>query len=143
MLSDAELTEALAGLPGWAREGDKHRLKAAVHVYESNRHKGALSFAATPRFTLPPILVINYEAIRSNKVIDLIDEYTSGRGAMLVVDELHDLQVFYGNLGGGEPMVRRDFFELLEYAIGRGVGVKFSTNGAFLDADKGKVSEIK
>ena len=58
--------------------------------------------------------------------------------AKRVVDELHDLQVFYVNLGGGEPMVRRDFFELLEYAIGRDVGVKFSTNGAFLDADKAR-----
>jgi mycofactocin radical SAM maturase len=58
--------------------------------------------------------------------------------ARRVVDELHDLQVFYVNLGGGEPMVRRDFFELLDYAIGRGVGVKFSTNGAFLDADKAR-----
>ncbi len=58
--------------------------------------------------------------------------------AKRVVDELHDLQVFYVNLGGGEPMVRRDFFELLEYAIGRDVGVKFSTNGAFLDAGKAR-----
>src|SRR5687767_2674517 len=58
--------------------------------------------------------------------------------AKRVVDELHDLQVFYVNLGGGEPMVRRDFFELLNYAIGRDVGVKFSTNGAFLDADKAR-----
>ena len=55
-----------------------------------------------------------------------------------VLDELRTLQVFYVNLGGGEPMVRRDFFELLEYAIGRDVGVKFSTNGAFLDADKAR-----
>jgi mycofactocin radical SAM maturase len=53
-----------------------------------------------------------------------------------VLDELHDLQVFYINIGGGEPMIRRDFFELLEYSIGRGIGVKFSTNGAFIDADK-------
>lgn len=55
-----------------------------------------------------------------------------------VLDELHDLQVFYINIGGGEPMIRRDFFELLEYSIGRGIGVKFSTNGAFIDADKAK-----
>ena len=54
--------------------------------------------------------------------------------AKQVLDELHDLQVFYINIGGGEPMVRRDFFELLEYSIGRGIGVKFSTNGAFIDA---------
>jgi mycofactocin radical SAM maturase len=53
--------------------------------------------------------------------------------AKRVVDELHDLQVFYVNLGGGEPMIRRDFFELVEYAIGRQVGVKFSTNGTFID----------
>ncbi|MEZ5251274.1 MAG: hypothetical protein R2713_19255 [Ilumatobacteraceae bacterium] len=32
----------------------------------------------------------------------------------------HDPQVFYINIGGGgEPMVRRDFFEPAEYAIGR------------------------
>ena len=58
--------------------------------------------------------------------------------AKAVLDELHDLQVFYINIGGGEPMIRRDFFELLEYSIGRGIGVKFSTNGAFIDAAKAK-----
>ena len=56
--------------------------------------------------------------------------------AKRVLDELRDLQVFYINIGGGEPMVRRDFFEIVEYAIGNGVGVKFSTNGAFIDAAK-------
>ena len=34
-----------------------------------------------------------------------------------MLDELHDLQVFYINIGGGEPMIRRDFFELVEYSI--------------------------
>ena len=56
--------------------------------------------------------------------------------AKAVIDELHDMQVFYINVGGGEPLVRRDFFELLEYAISRNVGVKFSTNGYLLDEDK-------
>ncbi|MEL6891361.1 MAG: mycofactocin radical SAM maturase [Actinomycetota bacterium] len=55
--------------------------------------------------------------------------------AKAVLDELHELQVFYINIGGGEPMIRRDFFELLEYSIELGIGVKFSTNGAFIDAD--------
>ncbi|MAT06223.1 MAG: mycofactocin radical SAM maturase [Acidimicrobiaceae bacterium] len=58
--------------------------------------------------------------------------------AKAVLDELHALQVFYINIGGGEPMIRRDFFELVEYSIGRGIGVKFSTNGAFIDAAKAK-----
>jgi len=56
--------------------------------------------------------------------------------AMAVIDELERLQVFYINIGGGEPMIRRDFFELVEYATGRGIGVKFSTNGAFIDREK-------
>jgi mycofactocin biosynthetic radical S-adenosylmethionine protein MftC len=58
--------------------------------------------------------------------------------AKRVLDELRDLQVFYINIGGGEPMVRRDFFELVEYSVGNGIGVKFSTNGAFIDAEKAK-----
>ncbi|MEX2627496.1 MAG: mycofactocin radical SAM maturase [Ilumatobacteraceae bacterium] len=55
--------------------------------------------------------------------------------AKAVIDELRALQVFYVNIGGGEPMVRRDFFELVEYAIANDIGVKFSTNGAFIDAE--------
>ena len=39
------------------------------------------------------------------------------------------MQVFYVNIGGGEPTVRPDFWELVDYATGHDVGVKFSTNG--------------
>ena len=39
------------------------------------------------------------------------------------------MQVFYVNIGGGEPTVRPDFWELLDYAVAHHVGVKFSTNG--------------
>ena len=52
-----------------------------------------------------------------------------------VIDELERLKVFYVNIGGGEPMLRHDFFEILEYAAAHHVGVKFSTNGTFIDAD--------
>jgi mycofactocin radical SAM maturase len=52
--------------------------------------------------------------------------------AKAVLDELHDLQVFYINIGGGEPTIRRDFFEIVEHSISRDIGVKFSTNGAFI-----------
>ena len=54
--------------------------------------------------------------------------------ATALLDELAALQVFYINIGGGEPMIRRDFFELVGYAVDHGIGVKFSTNGTFLDA---------
>ncbi|MGH8868190.1 MAG: mycofactocin radical SAM maturase [Actinomycetes bacterium] len=46
-----------------------------------------------------------------------------------VVDELRAMQVFYVNIGGGEPTIRPDFWHLLDYAVGHQVGVKFSTNG--------------
>ena len=51
-----------------------------------------------------------------------------------VIDEFERMQVFYVNIGGGEPTVRPDFWELLDYAIDHHVGVKFSTNGIKLDA---------
>lgn len=54
--------------------------------------------------------------------------------ALAVIDELARLKVFYVNIGGGEPMVRRDFFPIIEHAVASGIGVKFSTNGAFIDA---------
>jgi mycofactocin radical SAM maturase len=47
-----------------------------------------------------------------------------------VIDELQAMQVFYVNIGGGEPTVRRDFWEILDYATAHHVGVKFSTNGS-------------
>jgi mycofactocin biosynthetic radical S-adenosylmethionine protein MftC len=46
-----------------------------------------------------------------------------------VIDDLQRMQVFYINVGGGEPTLRADFFELLDYATGHHIGVKFSTNG--------------
>jgi mycofactocin radical SAM maturase len=49
---------------------------------------------------------------------------------MAVIDELQRMQVFYVNIGGGEPTVRRDFWELVDYATAHHVGVKFSTNGS-------------
>jgi mycofactocin radical SAM maturase len=47
-----------------------------------------------------------------------------------IIDELERMQVFYVNIGGGEPTVRRDFWELVDYATAHSVGVKFSTNGS-------------
>jgi mycofactocin radical SAM maturase len=54
---------------------------------------------------------------------------------MAVIDELERMQVFYVNIGGGEPTVRRDFWELVDYAVAHRVGVKFSTNGSRITPD--------
>ena len=50
-----------------------------------------------------------------------------------VIDELERMQVFYVNIGGGEPTVRPDFWDLVDYATAHHVGVKFSTNGVKID----------
>jgi [mycofactocin precursor peptide]-tyrosine decarboxylase / 3-amino-5-[(4-hydroxyphenyl)methyl]-4,4-dimethylpyrrolidin-2-one synthase len=54
--------------------------------------------------------------------------------AKRLLDDWARMQVFYINVGGGEPMTRRDFFDLMEYSIDHGIGVKFSTNGTLIDA---------
>ncbi|MFZ1063530.1 MAG: mycofactocin radical SAM maturase [Acidimicrobiales bacterium] len=55
--------------------------------------------------------------------------------AKALIDEIAAMQIFYINIGGGEPMIRRDFFELVEHAVTQKVGVKFSTNGTRIDPE--------
>ena len=52
-----------------------------------------------------------------------------------VIDELQRMQVFYINIGGGEPTIRKDFWHLVRYAVDHGVGVKFSTNGSGINVE--------
>jgi mycofactocin radical SAM maturase len=53
--------------------------------------------------------------------------------AVKVIDEMRAMQVFYVNIGGGEPTIRPDFHDLVDHATSNGVGVKFSTNGSRMD----------
>jgi mycofactocin radical SAM maturase len=48
---------------------------------------------------------------------------------LALIDEFERMQIFYVNIGGGEPTIRSDFWELVDYATAHHVGVKFSTNG--------------
>ena len=59
----------------------------------------------------------------------------STKEAKDLIDEIAAMQIFYINIGGGEPMIRRDFFELIEHAVRQKVGVKFSTNGTRIDEE--------
>ncbi|TVR97117.1 MAG: mycofactocin radical SAM maturase [Rhodospirillales bacterium] len=60
------------------------------------------------------------------------DELTTAEARRLI-DAWAEMKVFYINVGGGEPMSRPDFFTLMDYALARGIGVKFSTNGTLID----------
>ncbi len=55
-----------------------------------------------------------------------------------IIDELQRMQVFYVNIGGGEPTIRPDFWELVDYAVEHQVGVKFSTNGSRINAERAR-----
>ncbi len=57
---------------------------------------------------------------------------------MGLIDELAALQVFYVNIGGGEPTIRGDFYDIVDHAVASGVGVKFSTNGSTIDATRAR-----
>lgn len=56
-----------------------------------------------------------------------------------VIDELQRMQVFYVNIGGGEPTIRPDFWHLLQYAVDHQVGVKFSTNGVRITPERAQL----
>lgn len=62
------------------------------------------------------------------------DELTTEECKALI-DRFREMSIFYVNIGGGEPMIRRDFFEIIEYATANRVGVKFSTNGSRIDRE--------
>ena len=49
------------------------------------------------------------------------------------------MQVFYVNIGGGEPTIRPDFWHLLQYAVDHQVGVKFSTNGVRITPERAAI----
>ena len=56
--------------------------------------------------------------------------------ALAVIDEFRAMKVFYVNIGGGEPMLRPDFFDIVGYAVDHKVGVKFSTNGTRITPER-------
>jgi mycofactocin radical SAM maturase len=60
-----------------------------------------------------------------------------------LVDQLAALNVFQVNVGGGEPFVREDFFDLLRYAHEKGLVTCVSTNGMLIDkALAGRLSKL-
>ena len=62
----------------------------------------------------------------------------STKECLELIDEFQRMQIFYVNIGGGEPTVRPDFWRIVEYAVNHQVGVKFSTNGFRIDRARAK-----
>jgi AdoMet-dependent heme synthase len=63
-----------------------------------------------------------------------------------LLDQMADAGVFYLTISGGEIMMRRDFFEILEYARMRTFCVKLKTNGILIrkkEADRIKALGVE
>lgn len=60
-----------------------------------------------------------------------------------IIDELSELEVLGICLCRGEPTLHRDFFEIIEYANSKGIGVNFVSNGTLItDKFASKLSEL-
>ena len=52
-----------------------------------------------------------------------------------IIDDLSAMKVFQFNIGGGEPVLRPDFLDLMDYAHDKGMVTCISTNGTLIDRD--------
>jgi mycofactocin radical SAM maturase len=55
-----------------------------------------------------------------------------------VIDQLSANKVFQFNIGGGEPFMRPDFLDLMDYAHSKGMVTCISTNGTLIDEETAK-----
>jgi radical SAM protein with 4Fe4S-binding SPASM domain len=52
-----------------------------------------------------------------------------------VIDQLREMKVFSINFGGGEPLLRKDFVDIVKYASDLNFGIILSTNGYLVNDD--------
>ncbi|MFC1839460.1 mycofactocin radical SAM maturase [Thermodesulfobacteriota bacterium] len=64
---------------------------------------------------------------------DVVKNELSTSECMKLIDELTALKVFQVNIGGGEPFIREDFIDLLDYSHKKGLVTCVSTNGTVIN----------
>jgi MoaA/NifB/PqqE/SkfB family radical SAM enzyme len=57
----------------------------------------------------------------------------STKEALHLVEEVHSFGVKWFGIKGGEPLLRKDIFEIIGYAKSLGLNVCLLTNGCFVD----------
>ena len=65
------------------------------------------------------------------------DELTTDE-CLRLIDELSEAGVVSVTFSGGEPLMRKDFFEVASYAAKKGLVVFLATNGTLIDKDTAK-----
>ena len=69
---------------------------------------------------------------------NISEEELSTEEALDVVDQLSDFGVTALAFSGGEPLTRKDFFEVANHAVKRGLYVSVATNGTLLNKENVK-----
>jgi mycofactocin radical SAM maturase len=64
---------------------------------------------------------------------DVVKDELNTAECMKLIDDLTALKVFQVNIGGGEPFMREDFLDLLDYSHKKGLVTCVSTNGITID----------
>ncbi len=54
------------------------------------------------------------------------------------IDDMHRLRVFQVNIGGGEPLLRENLFEILDYCHEKNIVTCVSTNGTLIDNESAR-----
>jgi SNF2 family DNA or RNA helicase len=78
---------------GWADEIKKHNMNFRVHLFESG-NDWVNDMFLREQFDKPPVLVINYEAIRKDDTFNYIRRFVAGRDAMIVLDESVQIKTY-------------------------------------------------
>jgi radical SAM protein with 4Fe4S-binding SPASM domain len=93
-----------------------------------------------------PIVVWNITRTCNLKCVHCYNDSGTGKPsnevstekAKTVLDDLAAYGVPSVLFSGGEPLMRPDLFELMEYAVSKGLRVVISTNGTLIDEDKAR-----
>ena len=98
LVQEKEVTRLVVVCPnsfktGWVDEIKKHDIKVHPFVFESGADYYNEAFLRT-EFTKPPVLIINYEAIRSDAVKDYIKRFVGSKNCMAVLDESIQIKTF-------------------------------------------------
>jgi SNF2 family DNA or RNA helicase len=71
---------------GWIDEMDKHGFRFHTHVFESSKKNSAANFL-TGSYSLPPVLIVNYEAARMMNVLTALVRWAQAGKCYLAIDE--------------------------------------------------------